>query len=143
MIKPALPLLALAMTALPVLAEPLPVPLSGAVDIPLEEWSAMSKGRTLVYRIGGEVWALEYYYPGTDRVALQLNDGECLQGTWDYTEPYYCFHWESQGTACFRHARLNGEILVMETGDGSGVPNVQHMSAVTDIPLSCVPNLTS
>ncbi len=127
----------------PLAAQTLPVPLAGAEEIPFEEWSAMSAGRTLVYRIDGEVWALEYYYPGTNRVALQLNDGKCLQGTWDYSAPYYCFHWEAQGTACFRHTRRDGEILVMESGSGNGTAAVQHMSAVTDIPLSCGPDLTS
>ena len=65
----------------------------------------MAMGRTLTYRINGEFWALEHYYPGTDRVTLELYDGTCLQGTWDYSEPLYCFHWEGQGTSCFRHAR--------------------------------------
>ena len=79
-------------------------------DIPVEEWRAMAAGRTLVYRINGGLWALEHYFPGTDRVQLQLHDGTCMDGTWDYTAPHYCFHWQGQGTSCFRHTRV-GEAI--------------------------------
>jgi len=124
-------------------APPLPGVLADAEEIPVTEWSAMAMGRTLVYRIDGRLWALEYYYPGSDRVALQLSDGQCLTGTWEYTAPYYCYHWVEQGTACFRHARQDGEIIVIESGSPEGAPAVQQMSAVTDIPLSCGADLTS
>ena len=53
-------------------------------DIPVEEWTAMAMGRTLTYRINGAFWAFEHYYPGTDRVTLQLYDGSCMEGRWDY-----------------------------------------------------------
>ena len=76
-------------------------------------------------------------------MTLQLYDGSCMQGTWDYTEPLYCFHWEGQGTSCFRHARLDGEILIIETQDGADTPMTQSMTAVTDIPLTCGPAVTS
>ena len=74
----------------------------------------MAMGRTLTYRIDGAFWALEHYWPGTDRVTLQLYDGSCMEGRWDYVEPLYCFHWEGQDKSCFRHARLDGEVLIIE-----------------------------
>jgi hypothetical protein len=114
-----------------------------AADIPVADWVAMAMGRTLTYRINGEFWALEHYYPGTDRVTLQLNDGTCLQGTWDYTAPIYCFHWEEEGTACFRHAKRGDEVLIIETRDGQDTPAVQTMTGVTDAPLHCGPAVTS
>lgn len=137
-------LLASLALALPVLADA-PGPGAGiAADIPLAEWSAMASGRTLTYRINGEFWANEHYYPGTNHVTLQINDGSCLQGTWEYAAPLYCFHWDGQGPACFRHARLaNGEILVIETRDGQDTPMVQTMSGVSDLPLACAPIGTS
>ena len=104
----------------------------------------MATGRTLTYRIDGEFWALEHYYPGTNRVTLQLYDGTCMQGTWDYDAPHYCFHWEGEGTACFRHARLDDEILIVETTeDGADTLMLQSMTAVTDIPLTCGPAVIS
>jgi hypothetical protein len=114
-----------------------------ATNIPVEEWTAMASGRTLTYRINGEFWALEHYYPGSNHVTLQLYDGTCMEGTWDYTAPLYCFHWEGQGTSCFRHARRGDEILIIETRDGADTPMTQMMTAVTDVPLTCGPAVTS
>jgi hypothetical protein len=117
--------------------------IADAVDIPVEEWREMAMGRTLTYRIDGEFWALEHYYPGTNRVTQQLYDGTCLEGTWDYRAPHYCFHWETEGTACFRHARLGEEILIVETQGGVDTLLLQSMTAVTDLPLACGPAVTS
>ena len=113
--------------------------IAGAVDIPLAEWVAMAEGRTLTYRINGELWALEHYTPGTNRVQIELYDGTCMTGTWDYAAPRYCFHWEGQGTSCFRHARVGGEIVVIEASGDSDVPMTQSMTEVTDTPLACGP----
>ena len=117
--------------------------LAEARDIPLEEWRAMATGRTLVYRIDGELWALEHYFPGGNAVALQLFDGTCLQGTWDSEAPLYCFHWDGQGTSCFRHVRLGSEILVIETAGGEDTAMTQEMTGVSDAPVSCGPPVTS
>ena len=118
-------------------------PTDRAVNIPVEDWKAMAMGRTLTYRINGELWALEHYFAGTNRVQLQLFDGSCMNGTWDYTEPQYCFHWDGQGTSCFRHARLGEEILIIEALDGVDTPMTQSMTAVTDAPLTCGPDAVS
>lgn len=141
----------LALTLVAVLAAAAPVAagqtvaekIARAVDIPPEEWRAMAMGRTLTYRIDGEFWAMEHYTPGTDRVTLQFHDGTCIKGTWDYQAPHYCFHWEGQGTSCFRHARLDDEILVIETLSGQDTGAIQTMTAVTDTPVACGPMVTS
>ena len=112
---------------------------AAAVNIPVAEWTAMASGRTLTYRINGQFWAMEHYYPNTNHVTLQLYDGSCMEGTWDYSDPLYCFHWDGQGSACFRHARLDGEILIIEQQDGADTQMTQIMSAVTDATLSCQP----
>jgi len=114
-----------------------------AENIPVAEWSEMAMGRTLTYRINGAFWALEHYWPGTDRVTLQLYDGSCMEGTWDYSEPLYCFHWEEQGSSCFRHARADGEVLIIETQNGADTPMTQTMSGVSDTPLTCGPAVVS
>ena len=128
---------------LPLLAGPLTERSPAAEDIPVEEWIAMATGRTLTYRIDDRFWAMERYEPGTNRVRLQLNDGTCMDGTWDYSAPHYCFHWNEVGTACFRHVRQDGEILIIETRDGVDSPMVQTMTGVSDIPLACGPAVTS
>ncbi len=120
-------------------ASQVPAAATGSADIPVEEWRAMSAGRTLTYRINGTFWALEHYFPGTNRVQLQLYDGSCMDGTWDYDAPHYCFHWNGQGTSCFRHARQDGTILIIESIDGIDTPMTQQMTDVSDTPLTCTP----
>lgn len=117
--------------------------IAGAKNIPVEEWRSMASGRTLTYKINGEFWAMEHYTPGSNQVTLQINDGSRLQGTWDYHAPLYCFHWDGQGTACFRHARLGDKILIIETQDGQDTPMLQLMTNVSDTPLACGPAVTS
>lgn len=114
-----------------------------AHDIPVAEWAEMAMGRTLTYRIDGALWAFERYHPGSNRVTLQLYDGTCMEGTWDYSAPHYCFHWDASGTACFRHARVDDTILIIETQDGMDTPLLQTMTAVSDLPLQCGPAVTS
>jgi len=112
-------------------------------NIPVADWKAMAMGHTLTYRINGEFWAMEHYYPGTNRVTLQLYDGSCMQGTWDYTDPLYCFYWEGQDPSCFRHVRVGDEIQIIESKDGADTPLTQSMTSVSDIPLTCGPVVVS
>lgn len=124
-------------------AQDVPRRVSEAENIPVEEWSEMAMGRTLIYRIDGALWALERYHPGGNRVTLQYHDGSCQEGTWDYSAPHYCFYWEGDAPVCFRHARSRGEILIIETRNGADTNMLQQMTAVTDLPLACGPDLTS
>lgn len=135
-------LLLAALIALPVAgfaAEPGPAPISGLVDISKEEWTRMTEGNTLTYTIGGAFWARERYHPGSDRVTLQFYDGMCLDGTWSWRDGLYCFDWDTEGVSCFRHARLGGEVLILETRDGVETGAIQVMSGVSDLPVSCGP----
>lgn len=112
-------------------------------DIPPEEWSAMALGRTLTYRMGDDLWALERYERNSNRVRLQFRDGTCLEGTWEYAEPYYCFNWRANGTSCFRHVRRGDEILILEAPGRVESGAVQYMTGVSDTPLACGPAMTS
>lgn len=129
--------LALLLLAAPAAATELRGPIPGMTDIPIEEWREMADGRTLTYMIGGELWALERYQRGTNRVTLEFYDGTCLEGAWDYDPPFYCFHWEGEGTSCFRHVRLGSEILVLETRDGAETGGLQVMTGASDTLLAC------
>lgn len=117
--------------------------LDGLADIPVEEWTAMTAGKTLTYRIGDDFWALERYEAGSNRVTLQFYDGTCLNGTWGQVGGLYCFDWEGEGTSCFRHARLGDEILILETRDGMETGGVQVMTGISDTPLACGPQAIS
>ncbi|WP_424926571.1 hypothetical protein [Amaricoccus tamworthensis] len=130
---------------LTVMTTPLAAQSTGqGVDIPPAEWLAMAAGRTLTYRLNGEFWALEHYHEGTNRVSLELRSGECVEGTWEYQEPWYCFHWEVIGTSCFRHAMTEqGEIIIEPMAEPGTNPSIQHMTGISNVPLNCTPPSTS
>ncbi len=113
------------------------------IDIPPEEWTAMASGRTLSYAIDGAIWAFERYEPNSNRVTLQFFDGSCLEGVWEHRDEHYCFHWEGEGTSCFRHTRDGDRILVLETEDGVETGAVQTVTGISDMPLACGPAITS
>lgn len=106
-------------------------------DIPVEEWREMALGRTLTYRVGPDFFALERYAPTGNAVELQLNTGECLSGVWSHSGNAYCFDWGDARPACFRHVRQGDEILIIHLENGVETQNLQHMTAITDAPLSC------
>jgi hypothetical protein len=134
----SLALLLAGMLAAPAAAtEPADAPIPGAVDIPPGEWSEMAAGRTLSYAIGGRFWALERYEAQGDGVALEFRDGTCLVGRWEYVAPLYCYHWEGEGTSCFRHVRVGDDILILETEGGQATGAIQVMTGVSDVPLAC------
>ncbi len=118
-------------------AQESPIQATAAIDIPVSEWVNMAQGRTLTYEINGVFFALEHYYPHSNRVTLQASDGRCLQGTWDYRPPHYCFYWENEAPACFRHTRQGSEILIIETENGADTPMTQEMTHVSDTPVTC------
>lgn len=134
-----LPALACALLAVcqPLAAQTVPEDLSAAVDIPPEDWRAMAAGRTITYRIDGAFWAMERYASEGNGVTLQFQNGECTQGTWEYAEPLYCFHWDDLGTSCFRHTQIGERIVVIETSDGTETGSVQDVSDISQIPLVC------
>ena len=49
-------------------------PMDGATNISFEEWRAMTRGKTVVYEIGGETFGHESYI-GDNKVTIQLEDG--------------------------------------------------------------------
>jgi hypothetical protein len=112
-------------------------------DIPVEYWIAMATGRTLTYRTPeGAFFAREHYHPGGNRVTLQFADGSCIQGTWDHRPPRYCYHWEVEGSVCFRHVRFGDAALVIQQTEAGGDTSlIQIMGEVADAPLTCGPPL--
>ncbi len=111
-------------------------------DIPVEEWRELALGKTLTYRIGEEFFALERYAPSGNRVDLQLNTGECLAGTWSHVGNSYCFDWGDDRAACFRHVRTGDAIAIIQMDNGVETNNIQHMTNISEAPLSCGQNMS-
>ncbi len=115
----------------------------GLVDIPKAEWFDMVRGRTVIYKIGPDVWAFETYATTGNYVAIQLADGSCMDGTWEHVDGAFCFAWESREYSCFRHARDGEEILIIPVVDGVQSGTTQLVSGISDAPITCGPDLVS
>ncbi|MEM8789479.1 MAG: hypothetical protein AAGE76_14560 [Pseudomonadota bacterium] len=127
------------------LAQDAPVPSipDSATDIAPAEWRDLVQGRTVTYRIGDQIWAQEAYDRSTNSVAIRLADGTCMEGTWTHVEGSYCFDWSGGEFSCFRHVRAGEEILIIPVVDGVTAGTIQTVGGVSDLPLSCGPDLTS
>lgn len=143
MVKFAAHLLAFAtLLATPLAAEETPHT-NALVDIPKEEWVSMVAGRTVVYKIGLDLWAFETYSRDSNFVSIQLANGECMDGTWNHIDGTFCFAWDNREYSCFRHARAGEEILIIPTVDGQPAGTTQTVSDITDAPMPCGPDLVS
>ncbi|WP_339947419.1 hypothetical protein [uncultured Albimonas sp.] len=111
-------------------------------DLSPEEWQALVGGRTVWYRISGEVWGRESYRAEPGRVTFQFPDGECLEASWSYVEPWFCFDFgEALGGGpphCFRHIRHAETLWALSR---SGEP--QSIDRIDSTPLTCGVDPTS
>jgi hypothetical protein len=126
--------LAIALIAAPLVA---PFALAGE-DAPgepilVDEWRAMTAGRTVWYSLNGEHWGKEHFHPSKDQATFVGADGECVTAEWIYADGVYCFAYG--GLHCFRHLRRGGEIVIAPLGDGA----VQTVEQIDRTPLSCEP----
>lgn len=103
-------------------------------DLTLQEWTAMTHGRTVWYRIDGALWGRESYRQD-GKVTFQFPDGECLDADWTYEAPWYCFDFgQALGGSphCFRHIRLDQRLYALGR---SGAP--QAIDRIDDAPIAC------
>ena len=111
-------------------------------DIPPDEWRALALGQTLVYVIGGDLFAYERYAISGNQVELQLSNGDCLFGTWTHSQNAYCFDWGDETPACFRHVRRGEDIFIIEQHLGQDTGGIQQMVGTTEAPLLCGQNMS-
>ena len=111
-------------------------------DLSPEEWQALVGGRTVWYRISGEVWGREGYRGAPGQVTFQFPDGECLEASWTYSEPWFCFDFgEALGGGpphCFRHLRHGDRLWALSR---TGEP--QSIDRIDATPLTCGVDPTS
>jgi hypothetical protein len=110
----------------------------GDAPIPLEEWRALTTGRTVWYSLNGRHWGKEYFHPGRDSATFVTADGDCVTAPWIYADGLYCFAYA--GMDCFRHVRRGETMLAIPYEPGG---QEQVIERITDTPLSCEAPLSS
>jgi len=118
-------------------------PAAGAGDVQdgdeiilIDEWRAMTRGRTVYYSLDGVHWGKEYFHPEGDRATFLASSGDCVTAPWVYADGVYCFSYT--GMDCFRHVRRDGQLLAIPLSEGQA----QIIERITVEPLSCEPPLT-
>jgi hypothetical protein len=119
----------LALIAAPAWASEQPV----EEQISLDEWRALTAGRTVWYSLNGAHWGKEHFHPNEDRATFVGADGDCITARWIYADGVYCFAYG--GLHCFRHLRRGDEIVVSPLGSGME----QVVEQIDRTPLSCEP----
>ncbi len=109
----------------------------GDAPIPLEEWRAMTEGRTVWYSLNGVHWGKEYFHPGGQTATFVGAEGLCATAPWVFADDLYCFSYT--GLDCFRHVRRDGVLMALPLSDGAA----QTIERITAEPLSCEPPLSS
>jgi len=116
--------------------------LADTPDISFLDWQDMTAGKTVVYQIDGETYGYERYAaPG--KVTIRLTDGTCIDGNWYMKQNNFCFDWQDGPLNCFHHKRLDGVIYVIGLDNGMETNDIQQVSRIANIPLSCGPALLS
>lgn len=133
-------ILALTPSALP--AQTLAERLAAEPVITFEAWRALTNGKTVVYEIDGETYGFERYLGGGN-VTIQLEDGSCIDGTWYMAQTSFCFDWQGGPLSCFNHKQLDGDIYVIGLNNGIETADIQKVSRIANIPVSCGPALLS
>lgn len=99
-----------------------------------EEFESWSTGRTLDYRIDGQLWGSEQHFP--DRRTLDADaGGACVTGQWYPQGDDICFRYETgPGPHCWSFWRDGDRVLARIAGNpDSPVAEV----TISDQPLAC------
>ncbi|TVQ52673.1 MAG: hypothetical protein EA355_14705 [Rhodobacteraceae bacterium] len=105
--------------------------------IGLDEWRAMTEGRTVWYSLRGRHWGKEHFHRGRDEATFMTPQGECMTAPWMHNDGVFCFAYG--GLHCFRHVRRDGELFAIPTAGGEE----QRIVRIDDTPLSCEAPLSS
>ncbi len=105
------------------------------------EWDAITAGKTITYAIGGFDTYVEQYDPNSNTIWGEYIDGTCFEGYWQEIGASLCFFWEGIEPVCSQQVRYNDEIIVMMTKDDMPTYSMQTITKITNIPVSCGPDL--
>lgn len=126
---PALTLPALVLIALTTL------PARAETALTAEEFDAYSRGKTLTYSLGGEVFGTEEYLADR-RVRWAFSGDSCTEGRWYEDAGLICFVYDEEPTPqCWKFYRDAGGLRArfMDDPEGTELSEV----AQSDKPLAC------
>lgn len=125
----------------PATSDPAPLepdaPEAETETIGLDEWRALTEGRTVWYTLRGQLWGMEHFHKGRDEATFMTPQGECMTAPWAYQDGVFCFAYG--GLHCFRHVRRNGALFAVPVAGG----DEQRIKRIDDTPVSCEPPLSS
>ena len=110
-------------------------------SVPLENWRALTDGRTVWYYFPEGLWGREAYRglggaEAEGAVVFEHRSGACLSGDWRYLAEaeLYCFDFQDGRTHCFRHLRWQERLFAVSlSGD------VQEVKRIDGAALTCGP----
>ncbi len=110
-------------------------PVAGDEVVTLEEWLALTTGKTVHYAVDGKPAGREYYPDGARFAVFEAVNGDCVEGPWAHTDGRFCF-WYGENFQCYYHLRRNGKLI--SRPDTGGAEQVITEIA-DDEPLFCAP----
>lgn len=82
-----------------------------------DEFDAYTRGKTLFYGFGGQVYGVERYLPNR-RVIWSFLDGDCKKGVWYEQDSQICFLYEDRSDPqCWVFSRSGGALIAQFEGD--------------------------
>ncbi|WP_333814636.1 hypothetical protein [Tabrizicola sp.] len=119
-------LLALLLSATPVLAEPV---------LTADEFDTLTRGRIMTWSEFGAVYGVEQYLPGR-KVRWTVLGDDCKTGHWYQDGAAICFQYEDDiDPDCWEITRSGADLLARYTTDPPGTEPV--IVAETTEPLAC------
>ncbi len=82
-----------------------------------DEFDAYTRGKTLFYGFGGQVYGVERYLPNR-RVIWSFLDGDCKKGVWYEQNNQICFLYEDRSDPqCWVFTQSGGGLIAQFEGD--------------------------
>ena len=106
-----------------------------AAALDADAFDALTRGRTVIYSLGGEFHGMERHY-GDRRVEWAFSDGECFAGRWYEQDGNICFVYDNlDGPQCWQFdAAPGGFLATFVEGEARGST---YIARFTDEPMVC------
>ncbi len=122
-----------------VMAQSLRERVEAGTHISQTEWYDLTIGKTVIYQSFGLESGREYYPPSGNTIFYQTIVGTCMEGTYSYDAPSFCFQWQGNDLACFDQKWVENEIYIISKQNGG----IHFVADIIEAPFRCAPALLS